>query len=131
MRTTDTITLLLALCPVMDIENAFVRLSLPDEVLLEKTVTMSPDNPWSEKLKVKGITLADKPLILRVADKNGNVLLDIIQKRDADEMGLEEQAALPEPGSAEDYYQQGLKHENFDNREQAKAGLSECIVTIC
>jgi tetratricopeptide (TPR) repeat protein len=123
----DTITLLLALCPVMDIENALVRLSLPDEVILEKSVTISPASPWSEKLKVKGITLADKPLSLRVSDKNGNVLLDIIQNRDADEVGLDEQAALPEPGSAEDSYQQGLKHENFDNREQAKQAYRNAL----
>jgi tetratricopeptide (TPR) repeat protein len=111
----------------MDIENALVRLSLPDEVFLEKIVTMSPNNPWSEKVKVKGITLADKPLFLLVADENGNVLLDIIQKRDADEMRLDKQAALPESGSAEDYYQQGLKHENFDNREQAKQAYKKAL----
>lgn len=121
------ITLLLALCPVIDIENASVRLSLPDEVLLEKTVSISPDSPWSQKIKVKGITLADEPLILRVADKNGNVLLDIIQKRDADEVVSEEQAALPEPESAKDYYQQGTKHENFDNREQAKQAYRNAL----
>jgi tetratricopeptide (TPR) repeat protein len=122
-----TLTLLLALCPVMDIEDAIVRLSLPDEVILEKTVTMSPASPWSEKVKVKGITLADKPVFLRVADKNGNVLLDIIQKRDIDEMKEVKQAALPEAGTAEDYYKQGLKHENFDNREQAKQAYQNAL----
>jgi tetratricopeptide (TPR) repeat protein len=122
-----TVTLLLALCPIMAIKNASVRLSLPGEVLLEKTVTMSPESPWSEKVKVKGITLADQPLFLRVEDKNGTALLEIIQKRDVDEIGPDKQAALPEAGSAEDYYQQGCKHENFDNREQAKMAYQTAL----
>jgi len=123
-----TITLLLALCPVMDIENALVRLSLPSEVLLEKTVTMSPNSPWSEKIEVKGVTLADKPLSLLVQDKNGNVLLDIIQKRDSNGTGLNKQAALPEAKTAESYFQQGLKHENFDNREQARDAYQTALL---
>jgi tetratricopeptide (TPR) repeat protein len=123
----DTITLLLALCPAMDMENASVRLSLPDEVLLEKTVTMSPNNPCSEKIEVKGVTLADKPLSLLVKDSNGNVLLDIIHRRDSGGVELEKQAALPEAESAESYYLQGLKHENFDNREQAKEAYQKAL----
>jgi tetratricopeptide (TPR) repeat protein len=122
-----TITLLLALCPVMDIENALVRLSLPSEILFEKIVTMSPNSPWSEKITVEGVTLADKPLSLLVHDKNGNVLLDITQKRDADGAGSDKRAVLPEAESAEGYYQQGLKHENFDNREQARDAYQKAL----
>jgi tetratricopeptide (TPR) repeat protein len=124
----DTVTLLLALCPVIDMENASVRLSLPGEILLEKTVSMSPNSPWSEEVKAKGVTLADQPLSLLVQDKNGNVLLDIIQKRDADGSGLDKQAALPEAEPAEGYFQQGLKHENFDNREQAKEAYQNALL---
>jgi tetratricopeptide (TPR) repeat protein len=111
----------------MDLENALVRLSLPGDILLEKTVTMSPDSPWSEEIKIEGVTLADKPLSLLVQEKNGNVLLDIIQKRDADGAGSDKQAALPQADSAEGYYQQGLKHENFDNREQAKEAYQNAL----
>ncbi len=123
----DTVTLLLALCPVLDMENALVKFSLPGEVLLEKSITLSPNNPWSEEIKIKGVTLADKPLSLLVQDKNGNVLLDITQMRDADGAGSDKRAALPEAESAEGYYQQGLKHENFDNREQAREAYQKAL----
>ncbi len=86
------------------------------------------NNPWSEKIEVKGVTLADKPLSLLVKDSNGNVLLDIVHKRDSDGVELEKQAALPEAESAGSYYQQGLKHENFDNREQAKEAYQKALV---
>ena len=122
-----SVTLLLALCPVMDMENAVVKLSLPGTVLLEKTVTISPNNPWSEKITVNGATLADKPLSLLVKDKNGIVLLDIIHKRDADEAESDKQAALIEAESAEGFYRQGLRHENFDNREQAKKAYENAL----
>jgi hypothetical protein len=123
----QNVSLLLALCPSMDLENASVSLSIPGEVLLEKNISMSPQNPWSEKIQVKGVTLADKPLSILVKDKKGNVLLDIVQSRDADKEGVETQPVLPEIESAEGYYQQGLKHENFDNREQAKEAYQKAL----
>jgi tetratricopeptide (TPR) repeat protein len=124
----DTVTLMLALCPAMEMENANVRLSLPGEVLLEKTISMSPQNPWTEKIKIKGKVLADNPLSLLVKDKNGNVMLENVQKRTADDQaGMGEQASLPAKESAEGYYQLGLKHENFDNREQAKDAYQKAL----
>jgi tetratricopeptide (TPR) repeat protein len=122
-----TVTLTVGLCPAMELENASVRLSLPGLILLEKTVTMSPEKPWSGKIEVKGTALADKPIYLHVEDKNSNVLLDILHKRDSSELVEEKQASLPDAQSAEGFYQEGLKQENFDNREQAKEAYQKAL----
>ncbi len=122
-----TVTLSLALCPVMRLENALVRFSLGDKVLVEKTATMSPSNPWTEKIDVPGTGLADEQLSLLVKDRNGNVLLDIIHHREADETGSDNQTSPPEANPAERYYYEGLKHENFDNRAQAREAYQHSL----
>lgn len=123
----ESATLILALCPAIDLKDAYVRFSLPGKVLLEKTVSMSPGKPWTEKVLIKGKTLADNPISLLVKDKNNNVLLDIVQKREVDTPELDNQTVLLEKESAEAYYQQALKHENLDNREQAKEAYQKAL----
>lgn len=122
-----SVTLLLALCPALELPNAQVRLSLPDQVLIEKTISFSPHKPWSEKISIKNEVLADKPLALLVSDQNGSILLDHIQKRDADKSEIETGEKAPDGESAQSFYQLGLRHENFDNREQAKEAYQKSL----
>ncbi len=122
-----SVMLKLAVCPAIALEEARVQLVLPGEILLDRTVTMSPGNPWTTEIRVTGKQLADKPITLLVNDKNGNLVLDLVQNRDTDQAQAVEQAAVPEEGTAEYYYQQGLNFENFDNREQAKEAYQKAL----
>ena len=123
----ETISLLLALCPVMDMKQASVKLSVLDKTLLEKTISMSPENPWSETITIDGKVLADNPITILVKDSNDNTVLEIIHNQDDDEKFTEESTELPAKESADGFYQQGLKHENFDNREQAKEAYRKTL----
>jgi tetratricopeptide (TPR) repeat protein len=121
------VTLSLSLCPALELKQTYIRLSLPGIVLLEKTDSIFPTSPWSEKIILNGETLGDKPISLLVKDKNGNVLLNYFHKREPDLENIDIQNTLPDAGSAEYFYQQGLKHENFDNREQAKEAYQKAL----
>jgi tetratricopeptide (TPR) repeat protein len=122
-----TVTINIAICPSMEIADAEISLSIPGDVLIKKITDLSPQTPWSDNVVVKASAFADKPLSLSVKDKNGRVLLDIVQKRDPDKISDDDQSDFPESGTPEGYYLQGLIHENFDNREQAKETYQKSI----
>ena len=122
-----TVRINLALCPCMEINGAQISLSIPGSDLINTTTDLSPQQPWSSSVIIKGIAFSDKPLTIQVKDKDGRILLDVIQKRDPDKITDDDQLNLPEMGSPEDYYSQGLLHENFDNREQAKDAYRKAL----
>ncbi len=123
----DTVSLHLALCPVMDMQHASVKLSILDNTLLDKTISMSPEKPWSETITIDGKVLGANPITLLVKDSDGKTTLKIIHNQDADETLIKEKTEVPAKESADWCYQQALTHENFDNREQAKEAYRKTL----
>lgn len=123
----DEYTLQTALCPAMELENAAVKLSLPGEILLEERINTSPAHPWQAELKIKGEVLGDRPISCTVTDQSGLLLLEYIQTREVDPIDVPRGDTTLELTATESYYKLGLKHENFDNREQAREAYQKSL----
>jgi tetratricopeptide (TPR) repeat protein len=122
-----TVNLSLALCPMSERVNTRVRLSIPEQMLIDEVISFSPRKPWLHQIEMKNEILADNPLMLRVTDQDGSVLLDHIQRRDADNCDVDTHEKPSDEEPAQSLYQLGLKHENFDNREEAKAAYQQSL----
>ena len=123
----EFVGLKVALCPALQYDDALVTLSVPGSLLMKEICSLSPQQPWIHETQVRAADIADKAISLVVKDAQGNLLLENVQSRQP--AGIEPfapQKNLP-PASAEDFYQQGLKHENFDNREQAREAYQKAL----
>jgi tetratricopeptide (TPR) repeat protein len=114
-------------CPARSMPGAKVEVSAAGKVLLRATADITPQAPWQASERIAAAELGNKPLRLVVTDGAGNVALDYTLDRDADPLRPEEPYDKSSPQTAEDYYQLGLKYENFDNREQALRAYAEAI----
>lgn len=119
--------LILGVCPVSTFEKARIELSLPGKVLLDKIASMSPERPWFHTLTLEAGVLGAHPLTLVITDGEGHELLNYTHRREASSIDLQEPPAAIHPNSAEDYYQIGLRHENFDNRSQALQSYRQAL----
>jgi len=122
-----TVTVTLAICPCLEIENSQIILSISGGELIKRVTNLSPQKPWSENVVITASTLADKPLTLLVKDKNGKVLIETVLNRDPEKIINDDALSSPESETPEGYYHQGLIHENFDNRELAKETYQKSI----
>ena len=113
------VKLTVGICPVITIPTAKINLSIPGKIILQEKASISPHQPWLKEISVEAKLLSAHPLTLMVSDDRGNVLLDYTHDTSpyTDEFIESENTSPPE--TAEDFYQLGLKHENFDNRAQA------------
>lgn len=116
----NMIRISLSVCPAVELEEALVNLAIPNHELLNQTVALSPHQPWSGEVSIKGEVLADRPITLQISDRSGNILLDSTLKRDVADNEPVDKKLSADPGSAEKWYLKGLEHENFDNREDGK-----------
>jgi tetratricopeptide (TPR) repeat protein len=120
------LTLSLAVCPVAPVPGARVQLSVPDRILLEQTVDLSPERPWKQGISLKAAELGNQPLTITVSDASG-VLLDYVLDRNPNPVEPYVPPSKPEEETADSMYQLGLNHENFDNREQAKEAYQKAL----
>lgn len=123
------IQLQVALGSAVDLKHATLRISLPDQVLLEKKINVSPEKHWNTVIPLNSIVLADKPICCTVIDSDGKTLLDYKQERRPDRTDNVQNVEAPGKDPSEEYYQLGLKHENFDNREQAREAYLHALST--
>lgn len=112
--------LTVGLCPVRPLEQARVVLSVAGEAVLDQEVSLSPESPWLHTQPVEAQLLADRPIALQVLDGKGRALLDYTFSREAGPVEPFAPQAEKRPSTAEEFYQVGLRHENFDNREEAR-----------
>lgn len=115
------------ICPVRSLDGITVRLSVPGKTLLEEKVDVSPERPWLHTEAVEAKEIADHPLTLSVVDNGGNVLLEYLHDREVSPLEPFQPRGERELNTAEDYYQAGLKEENFDNREEAMKAYEEAL----
>jgi tetratricopeptide (TPR) repeat protein len=116
----NQVTVNLGLCPVRLLQSAQVKLTIPGTALLIKKADALPEHPWKTSVIIDAQTLTDHPFTLTVTDSDGCMLLDYTVDRDPNSIEPVLKPNPARPKTAEDYYQLGLHHENFDNREQAE-----------
>lgn len=124
-----TVKLSLGICPVIDVPSAEIELSTPDEMLLKETADISPELPWLREITVEAKILSDHPLTFRVNNAEGELLLDYTHNSEPYPREFNEEKASNSPETAEDFYQLGLKQENFDNRAEALESYWQAIRT--
>jgi len=115
------------ICPVRPLDGITVRLSVAGKSLLEEKVDVSPERPWLHTEAVEAREIADHSITLSVIDKGGNVLLEYLHDREVSPPEPFQPRGEGKPKTAEDYYQVGLKEENFDNREEAMKAYEEAL----
>ena len=113
------VDLTIGICPVSSMSGADIQLSIPGEVLLHENVSISPKRAWLSTVKVESKILAAHPITLIVKDQAGRELLNYTHRRDPYPDEFTDPAPTGTPETAEDFYQLGLKQENFDNRREA------------
>ncbi|HVO69486.1 MAG TPA: DUF5107 domain-containing protein [Aggregatilineaceae bacterium] len=121
------VDLAVAICPVRRLEQARVTLSIPGQILLEETFAASPEEPWQTAVTVEGRQLAGHSLTLAVSDSDGKVLLNYVHDRQAEPVEPPAPARREDPPAADDFYKVGLRHENFDNREEALGAYQQAL----
>jgi tetratricopeptide (TPR) repeat protein len=126
-ESSESIKLIVALCPAKPYDDALVNVTLPEKILIEKTCSFSPEKPWILEKTVPAIEIADKPITLTVVDSSGNTILENMQDREPDLLDDFEKKEETSPATADDFYLQGLGQEKFDNREQAKEAYRKAL----
>jgi tetratricopeptide (TPR) repeat protein len=115
----EHVKLTIGVCPSSTLEEATIKVSLPGQVLIEDTISASPEQPWLITQAVETRTLAGHPITLKLVDSDRQVVLEHTQDREATPIGPSEAAIHQAPETAEDFYELGLQHENLDNRAEA------------
>jgi tetratricopeptide (TPR) repeat protein len=123
----ELLRLIVGLCPAKPYEDATVTVTVRNKVLIEKTCSLLPEKPWIHVITVNAIEIADQPITLVVRDALGEVILEKTQSREPDPIDPVEKMEGIHPITAQDFYVQGTRHENFDNREQAKEAYSKAL----
>jgi len=113
------VKLTIGICPAITVPSAEINLSIPGKTILQENASCSPQQPWLKEISIDAKQLSAHPLTLLVRDDQGKVLLDYTHDSSPYKNEFIETESASPPETAEDYYQLGLKHENFDNRPQA------------
>jgi tetratricopeptide (TPR) repeat protein len=121
------VSIKLGICPIRTVYGATIRLNIPDKTLLAERADISPELPWQFEAVVNARELAGHPIRLTVTDADGKALLDYTLDRETSQIDPYQPENKHEPSSAEDFYELGLRHENFDNRLQAKQAYQRAL----
>jgi len=121
------VVLTLGLCPIRPVQAAQVKLTIPTGTLIDTEADLLPEKPWGCSEIFAARSLADQPITLKVTGADGSALLDYTLDRDSSSIEPVAPADTVHPELAESYYQLGLRHENFDNREQAKTAYQKAL----
>jgi tetratricopeptide (TPR) repeat protein len=115
----EHVNLTLGICPARPLSEVTVRLSVQEKTLLEQKANATPGKPWLHTEVIEAQRLAGYPLTLTVMDNSGQVILDYTHDREVCPVEPFPLQADTKPSTAQDLYSVGLKHENFDNRQEA------------
>ena len=121
------VRLTIGICPASPMSGADIHLSIPGEVLLQENVSISPERAWLSTVKVASKILTIHPITLIVRDQAGRELLNYTHRRDPYPNEFTDPSPTSSPETADDYYQLGLKHENFDNRTEALESYQKAL----
>jgi tetratricopeptide (TPR) repeat protein len=125
----ESVKLTVALCPARSYADLSVTVTVPNTVLVDETCSPSPETPWIHETTLQAVEIADQPITLIVRDALGGVILENTKNRAPDPIDIFERTedAQREPDTADFFYLQGIKHENFDNREAAKEAYRKAL----
>ncbi|HLO27917.1 MAG TPA: DUF5107 domain-containing protein, partial [Anaerolineales bacterium] len=123
----ESVKLTVALCPARPYANVSVIVTVPNKVLVDETCSPAPETPWIHETTMQAVEIADQPLTLIVRDAVGGVLLENTQNRAPDPIDAFERTEDIQPETADYFYVQGMKYENFDNREEAKEAYRKAL----
>ena len=126
-RVEHELEMTLAVCPARSLGLARVDVVVPGKVLISETDYIAPDQPWRVTRSVEAADLAGDPLHITVSDQDGGLILDYTLDRDPSPVEPVSVDSRASAQSSQDYYQLGLKHENFDNRELAIQAYRKAI----
>jgi tetratricopeptide (TPR) repeat protein len=126
-REDGRVQLKVGLCPAREHRGAKVQLAAAGTVLLNATITISPQLPWVHDLDMPAAELADKPLSVLVTDAEGRVLLDSLLSRDPGPPEPYEAPRTAEPEASDDLCQLGVSLEQLDNREKARGAYAAAL----
>jgi len=121
------VILTLGLCPIRPVQAAQVKLTIPTGTLIDTKADLLPEKPWGCSEIFEARSLADQPLTVTVTGADGSALLDYTLDRDSSSIEPVVPVDTVHPEMAESYYKLGLRHENFDNREQAKTAYQKAL----
>ncbi len=117
----------IGLCPARPLEDVALRVSIPGKVLLQENINLAPENVWTRSVRLSARDLGGSSITLTVTDPSGHLLIDYTLDREPSPIIQDQQSGGDLLPVAEKYYQAGLKHENFDNREQAKEAYRQAL----
>jgi tetratricopeptide (TPR) repeat protein len=117
----------IGVCPARDLGKSRIEVSVPGKTLLDETASISPAQPWLARRSILASDLANNPIRVVVSDQTGRAVLDYTLDRDTSPIQPYAPEGQEEPGTSEASVRLGLKHENFDNREQALAAYRKSI----
>lgn len=117
----------LAICPTRPVSDASICLAILGKALIQVTTDLAPETPWLTAFQTDPKELANHAITLTVQDAEGKTLIDYTLDKEPGSV-QQEPPQSPDPMlSADSYYQLGLRHENFDNREQAKDAYRQAL----
>ncbi|MFB0534024.1 MAG: DUF5107 domain-containing protein [Anaerolineae bacterium] len=123
----EQLNLTVGICPVRPLGEVTVKLSVPGKTLLEKPAAAAPESPWLHTEAVEARILSSHSITLTVVDDTGEVVLDYTLDREVCPVEPFEPKSEEGPTTAEGFYNAGLKHENFDNREEALKAYEKAL----
>jgi tetratricopeptide (TPR) repeat protein len=126
-RDEQLVSIDLGICPIRTVYGATIRLDIPGKTLMEERADISPELIWQYTTVVNARELAGHAMHLAVLDSEGKALLDYTLDRETSQIEPYEPNFERQPVTAEDFYRLGLRHENFDNRQQAKEAYQKAL----
>lgn len=123
----EDFTVTLAVCPAMAFNHTKISISIPEQVIYENTIDLTPQKPWRDEFSVQASIIGDKPITLLILDAKGNHLIQYKNTRQTDQIEVEQPDEISIPETAQDFYILAQKHENFDNRAEAKDDYKRAI----
>jgi tetratricopeptide (TPR) repeat protein len=123
----ESVCLTVALCPAQAYDDASVTLTVGHKVLLEGTCSMAPERPWRREITITSGEVADNPVSLVVRDSLGAILLQNTQDRTPNPTKMLEPSQDLLPTTADDFYALGVRHENLDNRQEARKAYQDAL----
>jgi tetratricopeptide (TPR) repeat protein len=119
--------LTIGVCSARDFGDSVIEVSTPGKTLIAERTHLSPEKPWQVTRALPTRDLAGYPTRITVAGQDGTLILDYTLDRDPSAIPADKHEPGASPKTSQEYYQQGLKHENFDNREQALTAYRKAV----
>lgn len=115
------------ICPALMLPKALVTLATPLATLLQTRADLTPERAWTQTTSVPGSQIGAYPLIIHIEDAAGATLLHHTLDRDVSQVEPFEPQQAQRAVTAQEWFEQGLRAENFDNRTEALEAYDKAI----